>query len=97
MAATSHATSFPAALREDAIIITVTRDGTLCFGNTKIVVGDLLDQIQQAINRGAYKTIFLEVDVGAKYGDAKAVAGRISAAGSDHLVVLVESPRPSPL
>ena len=93
MAEVSHSTPFPEALREDAIIVTVTRDGTRYLGNTRILRGDLPDQIHQAINDGAYNTIFLKTDARAKYGDVSAVVAMISASGLQHVVLLVESAR----
>lgn len=94
MASTLHACEFPAALREDAIIISLTRDGTLYFGSAKISADDLQYQIRDAIANRAYGVIFLKADARAKYGDVKAVAGLVSASGFEHVVLLVESARP---
>jgi len=95
MATALHARDVPAALREDAIIIAITRDGTLYFRETRIAMSDLESQIHNAVNEGSLRTIFLKADARAKYGDVSAVAGAISASGFEHIVLLVESPRSS--
>src|SRR5208282_1795072 len=63
--------------RDDAIIVAVSRDGTLYLGNTKIA-------------KELDKTVYVKSDARAKYGDVVAVVDEIRSAGVDQLGLLTE-------
>ena len=48
-----NATPMPAALREDALRIMLTRDGSTYFGNSKVANEDVPDQLRQRIKNGS--------------------------------------------
>jgi biopolymer transport protein ExbD len=86
-----NATLMPAALREDALRIMLTRDGTMYFGNSKVANEDLPDQIRQRIQNGAPAKVYLVVDSRTKYGDVSAVLDEVRDAGIWNVAFLAES------
>jgi biopolymer transport protein ExbD/biopolymer transport protein TolR len=76
--------------KDDAIIVAVTRDGTLYLGNTKINKEDITGQIKDRIANKLDKTVYVKSDARAKYGDVVAVVDEIRSAGVDSLGLLTE-------
>jgi len=76
--------------KDDAIIVAVTRDGTLYLGNTKITKDDITGQIKDHIANKLDKTVYVKSDARAKYGDVVAVVDEIRSAGVDSLGLLTE-------
>jgi biopolymer transport protein ExbD/biopolymer transport protein TolR len=76
--------------KDDAIIVAVTRDGTLYLGNTKISKEDITGQIKDRIANKLDKTVYVKSDARAKYGDVVAVVDEIRSAGVDSLGLLTE-------
>jgi biopolymer transport protein ExbD len=76
--------------KDDAIIVAVTRDGTLYLGNTKINKEEITGQIKDRIANKLDKTVYVKSDARAKYGDVVAVVDEIRSAGVDSLGLLTE-------
>jgi biopolymer transport protein ExbD/biopolymer transport protein TolR len=91
-AVASHAKPLPKALREDAIIVTVTRDGGVYFVNTRVVPAELPDLIRKAYANGSERKVYFKADARVKYADVKAVLDQIRAAGIQDVAFLVETP-----
>jgi biopolymer transport protein ExbD len=91
---TVHATVKPAALREDAMTLIITRDGMLYFRNIKISQKDLPDAIRVALRNGSEKNLYINADARAKYADIKAVVDRIRASGMTSVTFLTERYQP---
>jgi biopolymer transport protein ExbD len=87
---TLHATLKPAALREDAMTLIITRDGMLYFRNIKIPQKDLPDAIRVALRNGSEKNLYINVDARAKYADINAVLDRIRDSGMTSVTFLTE-------
>jgi biopolymer transport protein ExbD len=87
---TFHAGLQSAALREDAMTIIITRDGMLYFRNIKIPPRALPDAIRGAVRDGSEKTLYINVDARAKYGDVKAVLDQIHQSGLQNIIFLTE-------
>jgi len=85
-----HSASKPGALREDAIQISVTRDGHVYFRNHRIMLQDLAEEIDQGVRNGAEKRIYLNADARVKYGDTIAVLDQIRLAGIEKVSLLTE-------
>jgi biopolymer transport protein ExbD len=79
--------------KDDAIILAVTRDGTLYLGNTKIAKEDITGQIKDRIANKLDKTVYVKSDARAKYGDVVAAVDEIRSAGVDSLGLLTEKTR----
>jgi biopolymer transport protein ExbD len=76
--------------KDDAIILAVTRDGSLYLGNTKIAKEDITGQIKDRIANKLDKTVYVKSDARAKYGDVVAAVDEIRSAGVDSLGLLTE-------
>ncbi|HET6928898.1 MAG TPA: biopolymer transporter ExbD [Candidatus Acidoferrum sp.] len=87
-----HARTLPMANREDAIWITVTRDGSVYFQNSRTHVDQLPNKIRDAVRNGAEKRIYLNVDARAKYGDVNALLPYIQLSGIENVSFLAETP-----
>jgi biopolymer transport protein ExbD len=85
-----HSTSMPGALREDAMRISITRDGRIFFRDDRVACNDLPDEILKNVRDGAEKKIYLSADARAKYGDIKGVLSQIRATGIEDISFLTE-------
>jgi biopolymer transport protein ExbD len=89
-----HLAAKPDALRDDALIVTITRDGSVYFGNMRITNEELPETIREALREGAQNIVYIKADARAKYADVKAVVDRIRDAGVTNITFLAESSRP---
>jgi biopolymer transport protein ExbD/biopolymer transport protein TolR len=94
-AKTEHATPMPGALREDAMLITVSRDGNVYFGANQIRCNDLPASIRESVRRGSEKKVYLKVDARAKYGDAALIIDQIRQAGIHDVGIITEPRQPT--
>ncbi len=76
--------------KDDAVIVAVTRDGTLYLGNTKIAKENITGEIKDRLANKLDKTVYVKSDARAKYGDVVAVVDEIRSAGVDQLGLLTE-------
>jgi biopolymer transport protein ExbD len=87
-----NASPMPQALREDAMQLFVTRDGTLYFRNTRVSHSDLPDVIRQSLHSGSSRKVFFVVDARAKYGDVSHALDEVRAGGVWDVAFLAEVP-----
>ena len=90
LARTNTAKDMQEADREDAVVVAVTRDGSIFLGNTQVQKADITEQVKDRISNKQDKTVFLKSDARAKYGDVVAVVDEIRSAGVDQLGLLTE-------
>src|SRR5215468_5587110 len=90
LARTNTARDMQDADREDAVVVAVTRDGSIFLGNTQVAKTDLTEQVKDRLSNKQDKTVFLKSDARAKYGDVVAVVDEIRSAGVDQLGLLTE-------
>jgi len=83
-----HAVLQPGARREDAIRISVFRDGQIYFRNTHAAANDLADLITGAARDGAEGRIYLAVDTRVKNRDVEVVLDQIRTAGITKVAIL---------
>jgi biopolymer transport protein ExbD len=89
----SHsAIPMPAALRDDAMRVMISRDGTIYFGNAKVASEDLAEQIRQRLQSGAQHKVFVAVDQRARFGDLAVVLDEVRHAGVRDIAFLAEFP-----
>ena len=92
LVALQHLQNLPKANREDAILIALTRDGSLYFRDSRVVPDQLPNRIRDAVLNGAEKRIYLAVDVRAKYGEVRALLPYIQLSGIENVSLLAEEP-----
>ena len=90
MARVDYSREMKDADRDDAIVVAVTRDGSLYLGNTKTVKDEITGQIKDRIANKLDKTVYVKSDARAKYGDVVAAVDEIRSAGVDSLGLLTE-------
>lgn len=83
-----HASSEDGALQNDALTVTITRDGSVYFHSIHVSREDLPDMIREEVRGGAKNTVYLNVDSRAKYGDIKAVLDCIHETGISNITFL---------
>ncbi len=79
-----------AAEKEDAIVVAVTRDGSIFLGSQKVDQSQLTGLIKDRLANRTDKTVFLNSDRNALYGKVVAVVDEIRSAGVDQLGLLTE-------
>jgi biopolymer transport protein ExbD len=81
-----------AADKEDAIIVSVTRDGRIFLspGNKQLEVGDLPSKVQDLLTNKLDKTVYVKADKRSKYERVEDVVDNLRAAGVDQLGLLTE-------
>ena len=80
--------------REDAILVAITRDGSIFLqhptGATKIRAEQLTREVKDLVSNRLDKTVYIKSDARAKYGDVVGVVDNVRAAGVDKLGLLTE-------
>jgi biopolymer transport protein ExbD/biopolymer transport protein TolR len=77
MAQVDNPTAMPDADKEDAIVVAVTRDGSVYLGQNRTVLSELGSQIQSKLADKPGRTVFFRADARAQY---RAVEDAIDAA-----------------
>lgn len=87
---TSHSTSQVAARKEDAIRISITRDGSIYFRHSRVRFDVLPNRIRDAVLNGAEEKAYLSVDARARYSDVKLVLPQIQLASIEKVCLLTD-------
>ena len=94
LARTEHAAPMPGALREDAMHVAVTRDGSIFFGMYQMQYRDLPLAIRDSVRRGSERKVYLKVDTRAMYGDAAVVIDQVRQAGIENIAIITDQRQP---
>jgi biopolymer transport protein ExbD len=89
-----YASPMPRAVREDAQIVDIARDGQVYYRNVRIIVDELPDQIRQSVRHGADRKIYIRADTRARYIDVKKIFSEIGKAGIQNVCFLAEQVSP---
>ena len=79
--------------RDDALIIGISRDGKVFFGNDQIASDQLPRKIKDHLSRGSDSRIYIRADARAHYDAVKIVLGGVREAGIEKVVFLVDQGR----
>jgi biopolymer transport protein ExbD len=81
--------------KEDAILISVTRDGKsfLSPGNKEVAASDLPTKVQDLLTNKLDKTVYIRADARSKYQAVEDVVDNLRAAGVDQLGLITEAPQ----
>ena len=90
LAMTNNAHDMQDADKDDAIVVAITRDGSIYLKNVRTAKETITDQIKDLISNRLDKTVYVKSDARAKYGDVVAVVDEIRSAGVDQLGLLTE-------
>ncbi len=102
LAMTNNAHEMKEADRDDAIVVAVTRDGSIFLNNAKVGKDDVTGLVKDKLTGRLDHTVYVKSDARAKYGDVVAVVDEIRSAGVDSLGLLTEraqskTPPPPPV
>jgi biopolymer transport protein ExbD/biopolymer transport protein TolR len=90
LAKTKNPIDMKEADRDDAVLVTVTRDGKLYLGQDKITADALGIKVNDLLATKLEKKVFVKSDLRAKYGDVVSVVDNIRNAGVDQIGLLTE-------
>ena len=90
MARVQNSRTMSDADKEDAVVLAVTRDGSLYLGSTKVGLDDITNRVKDLLANRLDKTVFVRSDARAKYGEVVKAVDEVRAAGVDNLGLLTE-------
>ena len=85
-----HPASMPGAMREDALRVTVERDGNVLLNDEVLSPQDLPARIREKVKAGALRKVYIQADAHARNGDVQEVVEAIRAAGIQDISFLVQ-------
>ena len=90
MAKVDNATAMPDADKEDAIVVAITRDGSVFLGQNKIALSDLGIKVRDKLADTPGKTIFFRADSRAQYRTVEDAIDAVRTAGVDEVGMLTQ-------
>jgi biopolymer transport protein TolR len=96
MAKVNNPTPMEDADKEDALLISVTRDGTVYFGSDKTNVDTLTTTVKDRLANKPGKTVYVKADMRTHFGSVVQVVDAVRAAGVDDLGLLTEQKQTTP-
>src|SRR5713226_2602684 len=81
MARVNNPNDMPNADRDDAVIVAISKDGSLFLGTQKVAQDQLTALVRDRISNKLDKTVFVKSDARAKYGVVVAAVDEVRAAG----------------
>ncbi len=86
-----HAVAMPGALREDVMLVNVTRDGKVYFASDQIAsVNDLSEKIRNRLkDHSVERKVYINADMRARWGGVKQVLAAVHSAGILRVAFLV--------
>ncbi len=101
MAKVNNPEQMPDADKEDALLVSITRDGKVYFGSEQIQVDNLTGKVKDRLANKADKRVYVKADMRARFGGVVQVVDSVRAAGVDDLGLLTDqrktsTPPPAP-
>jgi len=88
----SHGVAMRGALREDALLVSVTRDGWIYFDHDRVDPEGLTQAVREGLNYGAEHRVYIRADSRARYGTVVKALNGIRGAGVEQVAFLVDGP-----
>jgi biopolymer transport protein TolR len=102
MAKVNNPEQMPDADKEDALLVSITRDGKVYFGSEQVQdVDSLTTRVKDRLANKADKRVYVKADMRARFGGVVKVVDSVRAAGVDDLGLLTDqkkttTPPPAP-
>jgi biopolymer transport protein TolR len=96
MAKVNNPEQMPDADKEDALLVSVMRNGDVFFGTDKISVDNLTGKVKDRLANKADKRVYVKADARAHFGNVVQVVDAVRAAGVDDLGLLTDQRKTSP-
>lgn len=85
-----HAGFLTGAEREDALRVSVSRDGRYFVGYRQVSFGELAGRVRESVWRGAERKVYLAVDRRVKYGTVKLALAELRRGGVREIAILTD-------
>ena len=96
MAQVNNPEQMPDADKEDALLVSVMRNGDVFFGTDKITVDNLTTKVKDRLANKSDKRVYVKADARAHFGNVVQVVDGVRAAGVDDLGLLTEQRKTTP-
>jgi biopolymer transport protein TolR len=97
MAKVNNPVAMQDADKEDALLVSVMRNGDIFFGTDKLPGADgLTSKVKDRLANRVNKTVYVKADARAHYGDVVKVVDAVRAAGVDDVGLLTEQRKTTP-
>ena len=101
MAKVNNPTPMEDADKEDALLVSITRNGDVFFGSERITVDALTNKVKDRLANKPDKRVYVKADMRARFGNVVEVVDGVRAAGVDDLGLLTDqkktaTPPPAP-
>jgi biopolymer transport protein TolR len=96
MAQVNNPEQMPDADKEDALLVSVMRNGDVFFGTDKISVDALTTKVKDRLANKADKRVYVKADARAHFGNVVQVVDSVRAAGVDDLGLLTDQRKNTP-
>jgi len=96
MAKVNNPTPMADADKEDALLVSVTRDGTDYFGSDKVQVDSLTGKVKDRLTNRTDKRVYVKADARAHFGNVVGVVDAVRSAGVDDLGLLTDQRKDTP-
>jgi len=90
MAKVNNPTPMEDADKEDALLVSITRDGQVYLGSDRITVDALTTKVKDRLTNATNKRVYVKSDMRARYGGVVQVVDAVRAAGVDDLGLLTD-------
>jgi biopolymer transport protein ExbD/biopolymer transport protein TolR len=90
MAKVNSPSPMPDADKEDALLISVMRDGKIYFGTDRVEADQLTQKVKDRLANKADKRVFIKSDARARYGNVVEVVDNVRSAGVDDVGLLTD-------
>jgi biopolymer transport protein TolR len=96
MAKVNNPEQMPDADKEDALLVSITRDGKVYFGSEQTTADNLTTKVKDRLSNRADKRVYVKSDMRARFGNVVQVVDAVRAAGVDDLGLLTDQRKTSP-
>jgi biopolymer transport protein TolR len=97
MAPVNNPEQMPDADKEDALLVSITRDGKVYFGSDQIQdVDNLTGKVKDRLANKQDKRVYVKADMRARFGSVVKVVDSVRAAGVDDLGLLTDQRKTAP-
>ena len=90
MAITDTARDMKAADQDDAILLSVSRDGRIYLGNERLDLERVVEEVADLWEATSVKTVYIKSDRRARFGDVSKLVDEVRSLGVDKLGLLTE-------
>ena len=90
MAKVNNPNPMPDADKEDALLISIMRDGKIYFGSDRVDADQLSQKVKDRLANKVDKRVFIKSDARARYGNVVDVVDNVRSAGVDDVGLLTE-------